>query len=85
MLDYIYKSATIIGYSLDGIIIRRGCHYDQWLVGTSNSNDFEICMETLDKTEAKRTIDFLISWRGIKLDPESKEGKYVYLKSITPP
>jgi len=40
-------------------------------------------MEAVNNKEAKNSVDFLVKLRGLKIDPDSKEGIFVYLKPIT--
>jgi hypothetical protein len=83
MYDLIFHEATFIGHTLDGHMIRNGAAFDKWLIGVSDSDNFEVCMEAVNNKEAKKSVDFLIKLRGLKIDPDSKEGKFVYLKPIT--
>ena len=80
MKDAFYHEATYIGYYLDSYIIRRGADFENWVIGTTESPDNENNMEAVDVKEAKKTIEYMVQLRGYKIDPDSRTGKYVYVK-----
>ena len=82
MFDYIHKGAAHLSTHFRSFIIDNGNRFDDWLIGSSVEDKHDFCMEALDKREAKRLIDFLVEQLNLKVDTESAEGKYVYLRKI---
>ena len=82
MKDAFYHEATYIGHSLDSYIIRQGAAFETWVIGTSDSEENATFMEAMNPAEAKKTVEFMVKLRNYKIDPESKNGKYVYVKRI---
>ena len=82
MFDYIYKDATYLSTHFFSFIIANGNRHEEWIVGSSDKEKYDFSMEALDKREASRLIDLLVEQMNLKVDVESTEGKYVYLKKI---
>jgi hypothetical protein len=90
MFDFTKEPRYIVS-EFEGVMIREGSHFEDWLIGIAdspetigNTSQKILITECVSEKGAINVKDFLISHRKLKSEDllENKKGKFLYIRKV---